>query len=120
MRNRNRGQRPAREYFRCPRLSATLSRRQCATNRRHATLLERVLESDLADEQGALLCADCHFAARVDDGEVPFFTAEEVFAGKALPEPDPRARLPWEHRESARPSDHLAFSSGFWIPEWDA
>jgi hypothetical protein len=111
---------PAREYFRCPRLSATLSRRQCVTNRRHAANLDLVLASETAQEDGALLCLDCPLAPKVDAGKVPFFTAPEVYAGKALPAPDPRARLPWERRDSARPSDRLAFTSAFWVPELDA
>jgi hypothetical protein len=107
-------------YFRCLRMAATITPRQCRANRERCALLEPLFDlfAPGAGEPGPP-CQDCPQATQVDAGQVRFFSAPEVLAGHARAESSPRDPLPWEHRQSARPSDRLAFTSAFWVPEWE-
>jgi hypothetical protein len=107
-------------YFRCLRMAATITPQQCRANRDRCQLLEPlfVLVAPGVDEARPP-CRDCPQAGQVDAGQARFFSAPEVLAGQARAESCFRDPLPWEHRESARPSDKLAFTSAFWVPECD-
>jgi hypothetical protein len=110
----------AQLYFRCIRLAATISPRQCRSNRDRCSELSSLIEQLPAWQTGEpFACLDCPQAPRVDSGHVRCFTDSEVVAGLARADVPPATRLPWEHRESARPSDNQSFTSAFWLPEWD-
>ena len=98
-------------YFRCPKLEATLSLRQCRINR-YKHPLHNMLMADLdpmlleADEEGGgarepgiaagfdlylsqpwdaqpYSCWSCDLALAVESGAVPFYPANEVLSGRA-------------------------------------
>ena len=83
----------ARRYFRCERLSATLSLQQCRMNRvklsYHDALVRGV--DPLPPDIQPFACWSCTLAPGVETGARPFFTVEEVLAGLArvAPTPDP-------------------------------
>jgi hypothetical protein len=110
---------PGADYFRCTLLSATLSVRQCRLNRSRAPVLEFLRISDPRAVWQPSPCVDCALAERVEAGAVRFYSLEDALAGLPRAESDPRRSLPGEARESARPSNASAFTSGFWLPEWE-
>jgi hypothetical protein len=106
-------------YFRCYRLTATITPEQCRINRQRCDALVPVIDLQaLALEEIRAPCFHCPQAPQVDAGRVRLFTVPQVVTGHALAEPAAEC-LPWELRIGAQPSDRLAFTSAFWVPEWD-
>jgi hypothetical protein len=86
---RGEGAARARAYFRCHPLEATISVEQCRSNRTRLTVDEAAqLPFDLPPWwlQPAP-CRACPLAPRVDAARVPFFSADDVLAGKARQAP---------------------------------
>jgi hypothetical protein len=75
----------SRAYFRCEPLAATISVQQCRANRARLSPHEALaLPFDLPSWWvQPLPCWSCSLAPRVEAGRVPFFSAEEVLAGRA-------------------------------------
>jgi hypothetical protein len=75
----------ARAYFRCHPLEATISVEQCRANRARLTVDEAAqLPFELPPWWlQPTQCRACPLAPHVDAARVPFFSADEVLAGKA-------------------------------------
>ena len=103
-------------YFRCTRLCATITARQCRLNRDRSDLLHGAIPAPELEGARVAACQGCRQAPYVDASSVRWFTAEQVAAGLAY-EPPAAGRYPWEQRISADLSDAYFFSSAFWVPE---
>jgi len=96
-----------RRYFRCSRLSATLSLFQCRMNRVKLSYHDALAQGmdPLPLNIQPLACWSCAQAQAVESGSLPFYTAEEVLAGWAR---DSDAASFWTDGSSR----HRAFSAG--------
>lgn len=106
-------------YFRCARLSATITASQCRVNRERSERLQAAFDGrPMPPEFREFTCLDCPQARLVDVGSVHWFTVQEVVAGAARREPSAQ-RLPGEGRIGAQEGDEYFFTSHHWVPECD-
>ncbi len=76
---------PERLYFRCYRLSATLSVARCRENRAKIPFVEALNRFDvLPPNVQPLQCVKCPLARQMEANKVEFFTTAQVLQGEAI------------------------------------
>ncbi len=87
---------PENQYFRCYRLSATLSLARCRENRAKIPFVEALNYFDvLPPNVQPIRCANCPLAKKVEAKQVRFFNMNEVLLGEA------RNSNPFEDKEDS-------------------